>query len=539
MRQLKLAATLATAALGIATCAGASSITPYPPMMSGDMPAADGNWKSIPVLTVGETVKDYQPPGILDGLGAFKPKGRGFVRILANHELNPAEGYAYSLANGTQLTGARVSFFDIQQTTLKIKKAGLAFDTVYDRKGDIVTDPAQVNETGNGMDGFARFCSARGVMSGRYGFTDDIFLTGEETSKPYHPHGGTEWAIDVAKRAIWAVPAMGRAAWENVTPLETGTSDKVALLVGDDTEGAPLYLYVGEKNAAGDGSFLDRNGLKQGALYCWQADNGDLTPEEFNGFGQSRAGHFNKLMIQDPGKAGMPGYDAEGYLDSDTLQAQADELGCFSFSRPEDLHEDPSDPTRAAFASTGRGKLFPADNWGTLYIVDADFGDLDNITAEIKILHDADDLPVPDEGIRSPDNLVWSRDGFIYVQEDRSTSPSPLFGGVTGIEASMWQVDPASGAYVRIAEMDRSAVAPTGSTDSGAGDLGNWESSGVLDVSALFHTRPDETLLIGTVQAHDIKDGVIADHDLVEGGQLFFLTNNAKRKPAFCNRKRK
>jgi len=41
---------------------------------------------------------------------------------------------------------------------------------------------------------------------------------------------------------------MGLAAWENVTELNTGRTDKVAFLVGDDRAGAPLLLYVGDKN---------------------------------------------------------------------------------------------------------------------------------------------------------------------------------------------------------------------------------------------------------------------------------------------------
>lgn len=59
--------------------------------------------------------------------------------------------------------------------------------------------------------------------------------------------------------------------------------------------------------------------------------------------------------------AGEIGYDVDGYLDGHTLREQADQLGCFSFSLP-------------------------------------------------------DDLPVPDQGIRRPDNLAWADDGFIYIR---------------------------------------------------------------------------------------------------------------------------
>ena len=81
--------------------------------------------------------------------------------------------------------------------------------------------------------------------------------------------------------------------------------------------------------------------------------------------------------------------------------------------------------------------------------------------------------------------------------------------------------------------MNRLAVAPEGSTDSHPAELGKWESSGVLDVTDLFQTAENETLLMGTVQAHSITDGEIGgDGGLVEGGQLFFMTNVPDGKSA-------
>ena len=73
-----------------------------------------------------------------------------------------------------------------------------------------------------------------------------------------------------------AAPMLGRGAWENLTLVDTGNPDQVGLLLGDDTVGNLLYLYVGEKNALGDGRFLDRNGLAQGQLYVWAADDRDI-----------------------------------------------------------------------------------------------------------------------------------------------------------------------------------------------------------------------------------------------------------------------
>ena len=70
--------------------------------------------------------------------------------------------------------------------------------------------------------------------------------------------------------------------------------------------------------------------------------------------------------------------------------------------------------------------------------------------------------------------------------------------------------------------MDRSAV-PEGQTDTEPGVIGEWESSGIVDVSNLFGEKPGELFLFD-VQAHSLAEGPIGgDDNLVEGGQLAFL----------------
>ena len=114
---------------------------------------------------------------------------------------------------------------------------------------------------------------------------DSLFFTGEETG------GGTEFVVDPATNTMYAVPWMGRAAWESVTELNTGTTDKVALLAGDDRAGAPLLMYVGTKDASSN-NLLARNGLVGGDVYVWVASTGETSPEEFSGTGESRTGSW-------------------------------------------------------------------------------------------------------------------------------------------------------------------------------------------------------------------------------------------------------
>jgi hypothetical protein len=522
-----LRAPLLLSVAGLLCTPALAQLTTYPSMVKTNSPATNNGWVTTPIWTVGESIGNYTPVGIPDGIFAYK-SGPNAANVLVSHELSASQGTTYALANGTQLKGGRISSFKIRrgpdatgQIVANLFRASLAYDTVYDRQGVVVTSAAQINEAGHAVNGFDRFCSANGVAAGDYNFVNNIFFANEETNKPFHTHGGTVWALDVDTKSLWAAPALGRGAWENVTAMNPQDATKVALLMGDDTEGAPLYLYIGQKNA-GSGGFLDKNGLEVGKVYVWKADNGDLTPQQFNGVGAFRTGQFIEIAVKNTLMAGQPGHDAFGWLDEDLLKVQGDALGAFSFSRPEDVSTNPYDGTQAAFASTGRGQLFPADNWGDVLVIDVDFSTL---KASALIIADADGLSIPDAGIRSPDNLDWARDGKIYIVEDKSTSPGSLFGGATGIEASTWSLDPVTKIATRIAEIDRTSVAPLGTTDSAPAEIGNWETSGVLDVTSLFGTLPGERLLLVDVEAHSLTNGPIGGSSgLVQGGQLLFLS---------------
>ncbi|WP_013320589.1 PEP-CTERM sorting domain-containing protein [Gloeothece verrucosa] len=479
-------------------------------------------WKYDPLFTVGDTVNGYTPVGILDGIGAVDGTTIGLnsnlVRVLVNHELSAGTGASYKVNNGglTINGGARISYFDIDKTTRQIVNAGLAYNAIYDRNYNLITNTSQFKDgILSSRTSLDRFCS--GSAFGRYsfgngiGFEDTIYFAGEETSN------GTQWALDVAGGNLWAVPQMGRGAWENWTELNTGRTDVVALLGGDDTTGAPLYLYVGKKGGAGDGSFLDRNGLKQGKLYAWKSNTGALDPSQFNGTGNSLNGQWVELANQGSGT----GY-VNGYASANTLRTQADNQGGFSFARNEDLTTNPNNGTQAAFNATGNS-LYPSDLWGDTYILDNQLvfdinGQLDTnaSTANLNILYDGDDagkgqFPGPDYGLRSPDNLDWADDGLIYVQEDPAVSG---FGATSQQQPSIWQINPTTGKLTRVAQL----------TNPDPATLAEWESSGVLDVTHLFDTKPGEKVLIFDIQAHTLKGGNIATYNLVEGGQLGLLT---------------
>ena len=537
-----------------------------PPMMN-----ADGPWEVRPLFTIGDHLpsrdsrfadREYRPVGALDGLGAYR-LNEETIRVLVNHELDGKIGHPYRLDNGTKLMGARISYLDVDRRTLRILDSGIAYGTIRDRQGRIVETGFQINEVAQTEQGLSRLCSSQLIEKDTFNFVDTIYMTQEELSDPLgHAYGGTVWALDVERQTLHAVPAMGRMAGENTTPL-SGRPDAVALLIGDDTipqideagaagqdaglltspdhvVTAPLWLYVGKKNAPaveqtlapgvdpGNASFLNRNGLLAGQLYYFVADRGVRTVTQFNGTGSTLTGVWKKIDVLDRTKAGEKGYDPIGYKTGWTLRREAKAGGAFQFSRPEDVSTDPAIGTRAVLASTGRDTVFPDhDAWGTIYRIDVDF---EAMTATLKILYDGDDaggarFSHPDEGIRNPDNLDWGDDGWIYIQEDKSKQQDPLFGSHSGEETSLWRLDPLTGDVQRIARIDRSVILPKGSTDDKSGEIGVWESSGILDVTHLFDARDGERMLLATVQAHTIRDGLIATHNLVEGGQLILLSH--------------
>jgi hypothetical protein len=502
-----------------------------------------------PLFTVGDTIGSYTPPGILDGIGAYSLNDTT-VRLFVVNEIASTDGYKYTLENGTQLSGARVNYFDVDKRTFKITDAGLAYDTIINRKGEVVDASADLE-----FGGIQRFCSAALFEANQFGagigLSDRIFFSGEETL------GGTQFALDTQNNTLYAVPWFGRAGWENVTEINTGRTDKVAFVIGDDTV-APLWLYVGDKNAKKDGSFLDRNGFAQGKLFAWVADDPldandaiELKEDQFNGNNTSKNGKFVEIAYYDPTKANTAvdsadadtsiqnelGYDAQGFATYAQQVKLANDAKAFFFSRVEDVSTNPKDGTQVAFAVTGVAGTPNVD--GVIYRADVDF-DFSNggiIKGKVDILNDGN--LTKDAGLRSPDNLDWADDGKLYINEDRANSAA-LFAGNSKQEASVFRIDPSnanpSSTLTRIAQVDRTAL-PATQTDPSSTDIGNWETSGILDVSTLFGAKPGE-LFVFDVQAHSLRDGSIItatnidgngdgtktrQENLVEGGQLSLL----------------
>lgn len=480
-----------------------------------------GYWDTKPAFTVGETIffnffernESYTPPGLIDGIGAMTislPNNREGVRIFVSHSIQENEGASYLVSGSVPLTGARISYFDFDRETRDIARAGIAYDRIIDENGAEVDSGTQITPANDPSEGFRNFSSGSLFEAGTLNLEDTIYFTGEETD------GGLAYALNPESssiRTLYALPWLGRASWKNITLLDPGNPEAIAMLINDSRAGAPLLLYVGNKLDGGE--FLERNGLSEGNLFVWVADSG-IQAADFNGTGNTRSGRFEQISIN----------NGSTFLDQENQDMLTELAGAFQFAGLQDASVNPEDSTQAVVITSGMGSVYPDDSWGTTYLIDVNFESLSNITADLTILYDGDDagggqFESPDTGLRNPGNLDWADNERIYIQEARTVDNSS-FGDINQDEASTWELNLATGGLIRVSSINRNAQLPVGQTDPLQDDLGNWETAGILDVTSLFEVEDGEVLLLGSTQAHSVTDGVIETEQLVEGGQLFF-----------------
>ena len=502
-----------------------------------------------PLFTFGESVGAFLPVGLPDGQGAYL-KDSKTIRVLLNTEVAKDAGYSYLLANGTELTGARVQYFDVDKSSNTIKAAGLAYSKVVDRFGAVVSDPTQISgDAAGSLNGFTRFCSANlfdpNTFGTGKGFANRIFLMGEESSAVQGGKGGTMCALDVDNGVLYQVADLGYGSWEGATLVDTGETSKVAIFLGDDSTPSFPMLYVGTKSTSVGASFLEKNGLVGGKMYVWVAN--DTTahdrPDEVAGTGTTVAGSWKELTIKDATKAGTTGYDKLGYLDITGIHNAGLALNALALARieDEDYNHASGKGNQVVFNATGQtSNAAYLDTYGTTYTIDTTFTAGVPGAAILKNIYDGDDAANRQNGIRSQDNLAWSADGYVYLNEDRAISDNAAWGTQ---EASVWKLDPTTGKATRIAQIDRSAlpidpltgvaIPDTLANGSGAqSGSGQWETSGVIDVSTLYdHVAGTDFFTV--VQAHGLLGGPIASNNLSEGGQILRMSSNAQYKPVY------
>jgi hypothetical protein len=491
-----------------------------------------------PIISVGDTLgSGYMFESIPDGIALSRVNGRGTADIFVNHELSlvPFQG--------------RVDFTNSILSNLRLNQhsAGVL-------KGEYAI-PSSAN--------YQRFCS--NFMVGReHGFERELLFTNEEardivlrSGLAWHPPGvslsepsaeqaGVVVALDPKSGAYRSIYGMGRHNHENAVGIP-GYGHPV-VLSGDDTFDAPasqLYSYVAP---SGEAVWNDT-----GDLYVFVSgdpainDYGDLT------LANSTSGQFVKVPKEiatgkkDGREVTSLDYDdiplpPTGIPDGPqwVLEYWSHNLvpgRAFQFIRVEDIAYDRNNPRIVYLADTGEPRAVP-DGAGRLRRGSSTAPDVPNgpypngrifklvLNANdplkvdsLSVLIDADALGYFNPGaLHQPDNLETTANSLLIQEDPGGHQQSSATGPRAAMtNARVWRYTLPAGPLVPVAEVSQ-ALRP-------ASPRGAWESSGIVDASAVF--GPGAFLL--DVQAHGFEvtgpvpspfPGVNAAR---EGGQLLLF----------------
>jgi hypothetical protein len=491
------AGSLAAVMTGAAGAGEPGSFTSQPAMLDA---VADGS-SAKAIISVGDTLGNgYRFEAIPDGI-ALQPNGNGTLDVFVNHETSLVP---FPFTGNVATCTASTCFSDFDNSQVSRLR-------LHQGSAGVLSGELAIKSSAN----YQRFCS--NFMAGQaHGFRRSILFTNEEATDFVSPPPLTAWPADPANQRQaglvvgldalngkkYEIPGLGRMNHEN-TVIVPGGWDKIVALTGDDTFAAPssqLYLY----GAASDDDFL----ADKGTLWAFRvtAKNGaQVNPADaFNGAndygdfaapGDSMAGEFIEV----------PRGIALG--DQTPLENWSNANNVFQFIRVEDIAYDRNNPRVVYFADTGEPRAIPNAATGRLQrgsssttgpymngrifkivlnaanplvvdsltvLVNADAGGYNNPTA-----------------LHQPDNIDTSS-GSLMIQEDPGShnGQRTLFPNATS--ARVWRYDLALQTLGVVAEVDQSLMPAT--------PRGNWESSGIVDASAIF--GPGMWLV--DVQAHSL-----------------------------------
>ena len=425
-------------------------------------------WQVKPLLNVGDAVgtKNYRMVGIPDGLGALD-NGDGTLSIYMNHEIGKDQGKNRKHFG----RGAFVSHWTLDIASLKITDGE---DLIKQTKLWLADDKKHVNSPAYS---FNRLCSADlpplsalyDATSGK-GFNGRLFMNGEEDRE-----GGRGFAHVVTgeqKGISYELPYLGKFAWENAVA-NPSTGVKTLVMGMDDSPGGQVYMYVGEKRAAGNP--VEQAGMMGGNLYAVKVDG--------KRFSFANLGDVSSMNGEELEKAGQ-------------------KLGVANFMRPEDGAWDVNNPNIFYFATTDKID-------GTSQLFQLTFEDINKPEngGAIKVVLNARDI-----GAQMFDNITVAGDGKVLVEEDPGDNPHM---------AAIWNFDPKTGKAEKVLR-----VAPETFMDknSPAFLTQDEENSGIIEVTDLVRKAPwfetSNRYFLGSLQVHAKS----SDPELVEGGQLYLIT---------------
>jgi len=446
--------------------------------------------RTVPILTVGDTIGSYRMVGIPDGLGAFNSDRHDFTLIM-NHELLAANGIAR--AHGSK--GAFVSRWEIDRRTLEVVKGE-----------DFTPSPSKVFLWDTAMEKYVpgttvweRHCSGDLPRPGAFwhqgkGTLERIYMNGEEVSQ------GRAWArIATGPHTgeAWQLPRFGRMAYENAVASPHSQPKTVVMLTDDGAlSTAPtasafpseVYVYVGTKTNRG--SAIDRAGLTNGNLFGLKISvGGQAVVEESNEFGLGNA----TSGFVGAGRFSLHDFGDVSSFDALALEEASIAAGVTRFQRPEDGAWDPRKRNRDNFYFVTTASLTLNCRLWHLRFDDVEHPERGG-TIEI--------LLKGTEGHGMLDNVTIDRLGRIVMDEDP---------GNNARVSKVWAYQISTGEFVEVAHHNPKFFDPaqTGTPDFITQDE---ETSGIIDAAHIL--GPGWFLL--DVQAHKVS----ADTELVEGGQL-------------------
>ena len=501
-----LFAAVAVGAVLATVASAATSVKPYVVQLGGHYtirPLFSADDK-VPLLG-GAPGQQYRMVGIPDGLGAH-PNGDGTSTLFMNHELND-NTLSEPVVGGPKNRGAFVSQWLLNSSGDPI--AGRrAYDTVFNEETRVGPAPTALNTTR----AFARFCS--GFLAGpANGFDRWIYLTNEEeqtASRTFDGMGGVSVAI--FDNELHALPDLGHFAKEN-TVVQPHQGTRAVIFSTEDgpaTLDNQLYMYVGKKDRSANATPLERNGLVGGTLYVFRS----LDPAK-NSERTFVSGSVTGEWVPIPNA---------GQLTDVQLEAASDAANAMTFVRPEDGAFNPNNPNEFFFNTTGSssGTAEGVNELGRLYSLRLHPGNPLK-PATLTIVYNADLVVAAGGDIAiSPDNIDVGRQ-YLMINED-GTTESRLVMAAKGRDGSIWRfglVKGPTGALgvdvttaTRVAELD-----PPGRDGIPVGP-GVWETSGIIDASALFGANT----WLSDVQAHPPTTAPGGTTVTVEDGQLFVMT---------------
>lgn len=448
----------------------------------------EGDYTIEAILSVGDKIpwtgdetKEYQMPGLPDGMGIYKDPETGDGVLIVNHEITSGS-FSQPVVGEDRYVGSLVSKIILDPTDGSVKSAALAYDRLFVSHYS-VGSPGRADENGiqRGNNGFTRFCS--GYYAGtEHGFDRPLYFTNEESSSGTFDDIQGAQAVVVADGRLHTLPALGYVARENTVPQPRQDMNTVILSTEDRGYPSYLYMFVGVKDPVSR-RVLTKNGLDEGTIYVLGSnDPAQNTATTF------RKGSVSARWIEVPNGE---------ELTHNELKAWAGENGGFQFVRLEDVEFRKDNPNEAYFVATGGSGPADANQMGRMYRLT--LNDDPTKDAQLDIVYNADSLEAADGSFQpqlffnamSPDNLGINN-RYVMVQEDRNGTIQSMLN-IIGRDGSIFSYDLQNGmAAKREAELNQ----PNrfGITQN----LGRWESSGITDASSVFGANT----WIVNVQAH-------------------------------------